>query len=163
MEAREMEEMLAQISRLLHRHLVKLGADQEDAKDIAQDAIYKWLLYADAVPPERAPAWMFRVAVNAYYDLCRRRKRHVAVALDEALLVDSETPETAVLRAEAAGRTREALSALPPRTRDLLLLKYEERLSYAQISQLLGLPLSHVSTYLHRARARYRKTYKEDS
>jgi RNA polymerase sigma-70 factor (ECF subfamily) len=163
MEAREMEEMLVEISRLLHRHLAKLGANQEDGKDIVQDAIYKWLLYADAVPPERAPAWMFRVAVNAYYDLCRRRKRHVAVALDEALLVDNETPETAVLHAEAAARARAALKALPQTTRDLLLLKYEERLSYAQISLLLDLPLSHVSTYLHRARASYRKAYKEDS
>ncbi len=163
MEAREMEEMLVEMSRLLHRHLSKLGADEEDGKDIVQDAIYKWLLYADSVPPERAPAWMLRVAVNGYYDLCRKRRRHIAVALDEALLVDSETPETAALRAEDSVRTREALNALPQTSRDLLLLKYEERLSYRQISLLLGLPMSHVATYLHRARARYRKTYKEDT
>lgn len=44
MKAREVEEMLVEISRLLRRHLTKLGADEEDGKDIVQDAIYRRLL-----------------------------------------------------------------------------------------------------------------------
>ena len=44
MKAREVEEMRLEISRLAHRHRAKLGADEENGKDVVQDAICRRLL-----------------------------------------------------------------------------------------------------------------------
>lgn|GEM_PF-6810312 len=49
-----------------------------------QDALYKGVLYADSSDPVRVPAWLFKVAIHHYYDLCRKRKRkrHVEIPID---------------------------------------------------------------------------------
>lgn len=158
-----MDAWLRDVSRILLRHLIKIGANREDAQEIVQEALYKWLLHVDAVDADHATAWLFRVTVNLYYDLCRKHKRTVAVTLDENLLVDEQMPEEALVSQEERNRAQRALEGLSITQRHLLILKYGEGLSNAAIGALMGYSPATVSTYLSRARAKYRKAYEEDA
>lgn len=162
MESHDTEEALRRLSQLLFRHLIKIGANLEDARDIVQEAMYKWLLYADSVEPERVPAWLFRVTMNLYYDLCRKRNRDLIIQLDENALVEENTPEAIALRKDDRRRILRTLNTLPEIQQHLLVLKYEEHLTYEEISMLLGLSASTISTYLQRARNKFKQLYKEE-
>ncbi len=163
MVSQNIEEALNDLWRVLHRHLLKIGADPEDARDIVQEAMYKWLLYAESVNIERVPAWLFRVTMNLYYDQYRKKQRRVFIDLDEALLIDFETPEAHLLRKDNREQIQKTLESLPLIQQHLLVMKYSEFMSYAEISILLGMPISTITTYLQRARLNFRRIYKEES
>jgi RNA polymerase sigma factor (sigma-70 family) len=63
--------------KTIYKYLVKIGADSSDAEDIVQETVYKFFLNIESIDPKKASSWLFRVAVNQYYDICRRRKRQV--------------------------------------------------------------------------------------
>lgn len=72
-----------------------------------------------------------------------------------------ELPEMVILAKERREELHMLLSRLKPQSSELLLLKYESDLSYAEISQLLGISLSSVKTNLFRARKKLLKMYEE--
>jgi RNA polymerase sigma factor (sigma-70 family) len=71
---------------------------------------------------------------------------------------DARSPDPAewLLSAEQRADVRRALSTLPRKDAEILLLKYTEGWSYHQIAAHLGIGHSAVEARLHRARARMR-------
>ena len=67
--------VLQEKTAIIFKYLIKNGANPRDAEDIIQEALYKFILYIDSVDPNKAYSWLFRVAINQYYDLCRKRKK----------------------------------------------------------------------------------------
>lgn len=61
-----MGKKLNEILKFVYSYLLKMGASKEDAEDIVQDTAYKFLQYIDSVT--NTQSWLFRVAVNQYYD-----------------------------------------------------------------------------------------------
>lgn len=53
---------------------------------------------------------------------------------------------------ELAVRTRAAIAALPPRVREVMLMRVEGGLRYEEIARELGVPLNTVHCWMHRAR-----------
>lgn len=145
------DELILAATNKVYRYLLKHGANLEDAKDVTQDAAYKSLKYIDSIDPQNYSAWLLRVALNGYYDLCRRRKR-ISEANIEAIIDDSDTPEDALLKDEARGDLLRALDKLPEIQRQLLFLKYEQGLSYEEIADIQDIKADRVRTYLYRAR-----------
>jgi RNA polymerase sigma-70 factor (ECF subfamily) len=62
-----------------------------------------------------------------------------------------------LLAGERMAMVRQAISRLPTRDAQFLLLKYTENCSYAQIAEHLGITVSSVEARLHRARRRLRR------
>lgn len=76
---------------------------------------------------------------------------------------DAKSPDPAdwLLAAEQRADVRRALSALPRKDAEILLLKYTEGWSYHQIAAHLGVGHSAVEARLHRARQRMRELLTE--
>ena len=74
-----MGEKLNEILKIVYSYLIKMGASKEDAEDIIQDTAYKFLQYIDSIQFNNTKAWLFRVAVNQYYDMSRKKSRRIAV------------------------------------------------------------------------------------
>ena len=64
-----MAKKLNEILKFVYSYLIKMGASKEDAEDIIQDTAYKFLQYIDSIQMDNIKSWLFRVAVNQYYDL----------------------------------------------------------------------------------------------
>ena len=60
-------------------------------------------------------------------------------------------PDEQIARIEGIGLVRLSLAALDERSRELIRLKFNEDLSYAEISERTGLKIGHVGYLLHHA------------
>ncbi|GGG04251.1 DNA-directed RNA polymerase sigma-70 factor [Paenibacillus albidus] len=145
----------------IRKYLIRLGAPAADAEDIVQDAVYKALLYMESIDERKFSAWLYKVAINRYYDLCRRRKR-IVIPLDEVEVADMDLPEDHLLQQEKKEDIERVLGELLPLHKQLLIMKYELELSYQEIAELLGIKTDTVKSALFRARKQFQNKYRGD-
>lgn len=141
----------------IQKYLIRLGAPATDAEDIVQDTVYKALLYIDSIDENKFSAWLYKVAINRYYDLCRRRKR-IVIPIDYVDVPDMELPEDHVLLKEKREDIERVLDELLPLHKQLIIMKYELELSYQEIAELLGITTDTVKSALFRARKQFQKS-----
>jgi RNA polymerase sigma-70 factor (ECF subfamily) len=91
--------------------------------------------------------WLYRLVVNACMDAARRIKPAVALS-DEFSRPGSQEDEYA--RTQMAHWVRAAVSALPPKFRIAVLLRYFEELSYEQMAEALDCSMGTVASRLTR-------------
>jgi RNA polymerase sigma-70 factor (ECF subfamily) len=132
--------------------------DAQDADDVVQDACLRALQYHDALRPEGTRSWFLTVVRHAYYDWIRRNRPAAFVADAEAALAgladpQAVDPERAVLGMEDRRQLADALAALPPLFREVLVLREFEDLSYKEIAHIVGVPIGTVMSRLARARS----------
>jgi RNA polymerase sigma-70 factor (ECF subfamily) len=97
--------------------------------------------------------WLYRLVVNACMDAARRRKSD-ALASDRAALETFAGPssqEDDYAREQMASSVRTAVSALPPKFRIAVLLRYFDDLSYEQMAKALHCSMGTVASRLSRA------------
>lgn len=149
---------------IVFRYLIKKGVSRVDAEDAVQETAYKYLRFSDSIRTPKVRSWLIRVALNYYYDQCRKNKNYV-FDLEKRVVEEKEEelPELIILANERVDEFNQLLSRMRPLFSELILLKYESHLSYDEISELLGISTSSVKTNLYRARKKFLKLYKEDS
>ncbi|MDR7238445.1 RNA polymerase sigma factor [Neobacillus drentensis] len=147
---------------IVYRYLRKLRIPQADAEDAVQEAAYRYLLYYDSIQTSKIRSWLIRVALNFYYDQCRKYGRYELNLNEDLLKTDiKELPEEIFLEKERNSELGNALSQLKPHYQELLLLKYHSGLKYEEISNLLEISINSIKTNLFRARKKLEKIYKE--
>lgn len=149
------EEFLrAQQPRLL-RFGLRMCGSPEDAGDVLQDTL---IAMARTLPRFRGDSsvatWMFAIARS--FCIKKRRRRKGAPAAVEGLRGDEPdarpTPEDVALGSERVALLERAIRALPPASREVLLLRDAEGLSAAEVASVLGVGERAVKSRLHRAR-----------
>lgn len=147
------------------RYLVKSGCRRQDAEDIVQETFCKAIEYMPELSEENLSAWLFRVAINHWRDMCRRDKKRPMVCIDAEELAtnlkNESDGEFLFLQKEEAQKIRDALEQLTDVHKNLLLLKYDMDLSYEQIGVLLNMSEPTVKTYLYRARKAFKKEWRD--
>jgi RNA polymerase sigma-70 factor (ECF subfamily) len=154
---------LAEHGRWLRTVLVARGVDRGALDEVMQDIAAEAMRCAPQLrKASRSAAWLYRLAVLQVLLYRRRvgRRRKLAARFADSGAAPAEAVEhdpLAWLLAEEAQRlVRQAIATLPPRDGEILLLKYTEDFSYAQLAERLGISTSAVEARLHRARARMR-------
>lgn len=147
---------------IVFRYLVKKGVPHEDAQDAMQETALKYLTYSDTIRVAKVRGWLIRVALNYYYDQCRKNKKYI-LNFEEDIVMHAveEQPELMILAKERSEELSLFLARLKPLYSELLLLKYQSDFSYDEISQLLGMSLGSVKTNLFRARKSLLKYFEE--
>ena len=131
----------------------------QDAQDVTHEVSIKAFRQLPGCGQDfQVKAWMYRVAVNACYDLLRARKAHPvsADAPDEIGPASIDAFEQAEL-AEALEQTLARVSSANHRT--VLVLKDMHGLSHGEIAAALGMSRGATETLLFRARAAFRSAY----
>ena len=154
----------------LLRYLERLGIlVREDREDVLQNAFVKAYRNLNSFDPTLTfSSWMYRIVHNEAMSFFRARRARPQVILSEegeALLSElrddaSDASAAAELRLsqEELGR---AFAALEPRYRDALILRFFEERSYAEMSDILEVPVGTVSTLLYRAKRALRAALPE--
>ncbi len=137
--------------------LVRNGAD---AEDVVQEAYLRAFQYSDGFRGGDARAWLFTIVRNTAYTFLRKTRAFERVTqFDEQIAppdVEMLNPEQLLLQ-KADGRVVEqAMSELPVRFREILILRELEGFSYKQIAEVMGVPMGTVMSTLSRARERFR-------
>lgn len=141
----------------VHGYVISLLGDRSAAEDVTAMAFERLYRTRSRLDHARGTsrAWLFAVARNAAIDELRRRRRQPQGELDELPSIDWE-PEQALEHIERRRTVRDALSGLPLREREVVLLKFHGQLSNAELAQALGISESNAGTRLHRALTRLR-------
>lgn len=146
----------------LFRYLDRSLGDAQMAADFAQEAFVRLLDRGDF--PEEPSAWLVSVANNLVRDHFRgtgRRLQLLTASGDDAPRPSSAPdPAVALDRGEQRDQVRAALQQLPPREREVLLLRHSGY-SYREIAVALELSETNVSTILLRAGISFRHAYQE--
>ena len=112
--------------------------------------------YFDRFQGDTGRAWLLRIVRNTCYTwLEKNRPHHSTVPLNEAgLEIASQAfaPGTKPLVEVRREQVDEALAALPPELREVLVLRELEQLSYKEIAAVADIPLGTVMSRLARGR-----------
>jgi RNA polymerase sigma-70 factor, ECF subfamily len=130
-----------------------LARDPVLAQDLAQEAMLRALRYFHAFRGEEARPWLLRIVRNTWSDL-RQRRGVTDRPLDEIddRPSDGPDPEQSALAGDRRRQIASALAALPAESREILVLREIEDLSYKHIASVLDLPIGTVMSRLARAR-----------
>jgi RNA polymerase sigma-70 factor (sigma-E family) len=161
---------LAGLFRRHHGDLVRLATvllrDRMVAEDVVQDVFTGIQARHDGVPrPDAAMPYLRAAVINR----CRSAQRRQSVARRLGLQSGGETgltevsAETDVIRAEERREVLAALTALPPRRREVLVLRYYLGLSEAEIAMTLGISQGTVKSTAARGIAALAKALGEDA
>jgi len=154
---------LASHDRWLRTAVFARLRNREDVDEVMQEvALAVMRQSAPLVDSTKVAPWLYRIAIRA--TLMYRRRLGRQRGLNERygnLQQPSECsraddPLDWLLATERRDLVRQALLELASRDAEILLLKYTESWSYAQLSSHLGISRSAVEARLHRARGRLR-------
>ena len=156
-------EALAAIDSL-YRTALRLTHDPSDAEDLVQDTYLKAFRAADRFEPgTNLRAWLFTILHNTARNRARDRAR-AAVTVDSETVeraadapVDpggpiGDTPESLLLRDTLDPDLQAAVDALPAVFREAVWLRDVEEFSYAEIADMLQIPVGTVMSRISRGR-----------
>jgi RNA polymerase sigma-70 factor (ECF subfamily) len=159
------EEMLVRTFNGLHDELIGtlvfvLG-NREDAKDAAQDAFIKCWNAREQLPQViNLRAWIFRVCFNTAKDMQRsawNRRAKPLLAEQYTMMAKDAAPGQVLERKESIDRLRRAILDLREEEKEVFLLRQNGDLTYEQIADLRGCPVSTVKTQMRSALEKLRK------
>lgn len=132
-----------------------LVRDQEDAREIAQEAFLRVHLHAaEFEGTAQFSTWLYRIVVNLSIDTLRKRPKGRRVDAEEALELESKdcTPFEAVHGQEVSSAMQAALDKLSSQHREAIVLREVECKSYSEMATITGVPIGTVMSRLFHAR-----------
>jgi RNA polymerase sigma-70 factor (ECF subfamily) len=166
-----MERLLMRTQETAYRFSLLVCGHQEDAEDVMQESLLKTYQHVRRISdPESFRTWLYRTVRNACLMKRRRRvgepatfvsvEQHDDGPADRSLagLADNTRPaDQRLIDNWMDGRLRDALKALPPSYRMIVVMREMEGLSTKEVADITGLSEANVKTRLHRARLMLRR------
>jgi RNA polymerase sigma-70 factor (ECF subfamily) len=135
-----------------------LTGTEEDAEDVVQEAALRALRYFRTFSGGDGRAWFLRIVRHSCYDSRGDKREAAADIFDEQKHTATRlTPETLLLQEDNVSLIEDAMSDLPQRFRELLVLRELEGLSYRELADVLRVPIGSVMSGLSRARQAFRR------
>jgi RNA polymerase sigma-70 factor (ECF subfamily) len=131
------------VYRIAHR----MTGNHEDADDVAQETFLRAYAALGAFRGDSAlKTWLFRIAMNLSINVGRSKSSHRFEERDFGVMPDPhalEGPagERRLLEGEEAARVRGAVGGLPPRQKQVVLLRMYEELAFHEIAEVLDCPI----------------------
>lgn len=137
--------------------------NQADAEDLTAKTFYRAMQHIRRYEERGLPfsAWLYRIAHNLVANWHRDRSRRQMVSLDELYsLAIGDGPEHAVEKQERTSTLLNVIRDLPPERQALLILKFVEHLSNAEVGQIMGRSEGAIKSLYHRTLLSLRDSYK---
>lgn len=145
----------------LYNFLLRFAGEEDLALEVRQETFLKAFAARRRYrPTAKFSTWLYTIALNAARSELRKRgtrAKHIAVDAEELLrrVPDARgNPSQEAEREELAALIEEALAALPPEQREVVMLRHFGGLSFPQIAQVVGCPLSTAKSRMTYALAR---------
>ena len=133
----------------------KFGAGPPDPEDVAQTAFQKFAAAFESKAIRNPRAFLYASARNIVIDHARRQKTHNAYIFDQTgggeEKSDEISPERVLISKERVQIMREAIRAMPPDDRRVLLMHRLQSRTYLEIAQTTGMSESSVRRAVARA------------
>ena len=152
-DATDIAPLLERYERPLVRFAMSITGDLESARDAVQETFIRYV--RDATAP-RGPgsekhieAWLFTVCRHRAIDQQRRQSRIIPMPLPIERTDSTPGPAAVAEGRDTEGALLRLLDGLTQNQRDVIRLKFQNDLSYREISQITGLSETNVGFLLH--------------
>ena len=146
----------------IYSYIFYRTGNQADAEDLTAKTFYRAMQHMRHYEERGLPfsAWLYRIAHNLVANWHRDRGRRQMVSLDELYsLAVGEGPEHAVERQERTSTLLGVIRELPAERQELLILKFVEHLSNAEVGQIMGRSEGAIKSLYHRTLLSLRESY----
>jgi RNA polymerase sigma-70 factor (ECF subfamily) len=163
-KSQDPEQFRSRLTRYI-RHIVR---DAGEGEDLAQETLLRAHLQQGSLRDSQAlESWLFKTATHVSIDRIRQRagtvERHLQTPVEDLPLADRDRPSPFVIveQDEMSQCVQRYLAELSDAYKAVLLLHDVDKLTAAEIAELLQLPATTVKMRLHRARKRLQALLKD--
>lgn len=146
----------------VYKFILGMVGNESEAEDVTQETFIKVFYKLKKLKdPGYFQFWLYRIARNEVYQRHRQLKRRSEVSIDNEEIgyyefipddKDELDPEKQVMSSELDSVIQKALQSLKPKYRDVFILAVQEKMSYEEISKIVGRSVVSVKTDIYRAR-----------
>ena len=156
-DAAAFETLVCRWQRPVCRVLARYAGRNGEVEDMSQEVFLRVYGARDRYRASRAfSTWLFRIVLNVARSAYRRRRREGQPLDPEQPVSSAATAPQTVEQQEQSRAVEAAVAALPPRLREVLVLKQFAELTFAEVAQVTGLPTSTVKSRVRAALDRLR-------
>ena len=159
-QEKHFEILMRRYERELFTFLRRFLGNAQHAEDVFQGTFLSVHLRIEQFEPgKRFRPWLYAIASNKAIDFMRRNKRHQMASLDstvqhaesdEAMVSrlsgQGPSPDEQAIRSETNAKVREAVGQLSESTQQLIQLAFYQGLKYADIAEILDIPVGTVKS-----------------
>jgi RNA polymerase sigma-70 factor, ECF subfamily len=164
------QELMVRYRDSVYAFLRRFLSRSDLVEDVFQETFLQLFVSRDTFDVSRPlRPWLFTIAANKAKDALRRMQRSEVTQLGNmfdseestiddvlnALDHDPRMPYDDLIRDERAASVKRTLARMPEKLREIILLAYFHKFSYAEIAGILGIPIGTVKSRLHTAVARF--------
>jgi len=157
-------ELVAEHEKRLYRQALVMCRGQHAAEDLVQETMVEaWKSLGRYTHACRLGAWLYAILLHRYRKMLRQARRRPTpfgaltpmgdddggARVQDRLESEEPDPREAALRNDARQRLRGRIDAMPPKLRDVVLLRFFGDASLAEIATVLDVPLGTVKSRLH--------------
>ena len=132
--------------------------DIDLARDVAQDTFLRLCEQEPAKVEKQLKAWLFTVCRNRAFDVLRKQRR--VEPIDEVrwkkVAGDEMQPDETLRQRERLEKAAALLDRLTENQREVIILKFQQGLSYREISEVTGLSTGNIGFLIHTGLKRMR-------
>lgn len=134
----------------LVRYAYRLTGDVEVARDVVQDTFLTLCRQGPGTVEDHVVPWLFRVCRNRAFDVMKTRHPDSPLTEIENRVRDGhDDPGDMLERKERLALILELLETLPRNQREVIALKFQNGLSYKEISSVTSLSVTNVGFLIH--------------
>ncbi len=163
-------ELVSQYKDSVYAFLRRILNNRDLVEDVFQETFMQLYISRDTFDLSKPlRPWLFTIAANKARDALRRNQRVDATnlgslfdseehSIDDALNTldhDEHMPYDDLIRAETSAQVKRVIARMPVRLREILVLAYFHKFSYAEIGRMLEIPVGTVKSRLHTAVSRF--------
>src|SRR5262245_44604010 len=157
-DAESFNELILRWERPIYALAYRVIGREEDARDVCQDTFLRAFRALPGFKGEaKFSSWLYRIALNLCRDWIRRQRRAPVVQMPEGVDPSelaaergpAESIEELVGRRQLSAVVEEAMTLLPEEQRTAIILKEYHGMTFQEIADMQGCPLSTVKTRLY--------------
>ena len=166
------EKLMKKYYQLIYNLIFRMISRKEDVEDLTQEAFIKAFNSLQNFDRQFAfSTWLFKIATNNAIDYLRKKKLNT-FSIDREIeseesdfkfeIPDNENkPDRVIIEGERKKILDEAIESLPPKYKEVILLRHKMDKEYEEIAKELKLPLGTVKAHIFRGRELLNKFLKD--
>ena len=147
----------------VYNFFLRLTGNRSVSEDLVQDVFFRMLKYRSTYRGQnKFTFWLYQIARNAHVDHLRKKKEEIPLEEQWAEAVSKEPSVTEKLEHKRdVAILQKALTRLPLKKREILILSRYQNMKYKEIADLLNCHIGTVKVHVHRAMKELGKIYLE--
>ena len=159
-----MRALLEKCEGPLLRYATRITGSEELAREVVQDTFCRLCEQPREKVLGREVEWLYTVCRNRLFEI-HRKERKMQALTDFELNTKSapgESPDARVQLKDDVFTLKDLMKTLPAREQEVIRLKFQNGLSYKEISDITQLSVSHVGVLLHSTIKKLRSGFKKE-